>query len=769
MEPITSPAADTAKPNPAADKSIKTVTRTATFSSKIQTGESWHDTQRVLRDTNRITNYTIDGIELLLNGLTSSKIGDTPEERRLLNSFGRTLLRMPVSGTNFDYFVNKACEPGRSYNTAFNMITGVAEAQRKLLKSTELTDTDRSRIEKNLLDCERAQQAVERFMSGWHPLRPYITRLRGGVTSPLLNFDKLRDEAHTNTPHPAGGVPARWFSLLLSAAIQRIRSYQELKTDWNIKNESWKRAEPRWMQIQQFEQRFARELPNNTAASKLEFAKRHGAALLAALGQDWSLQAPTRAGQAAEVGLADPVQGYRAFILKNPAWPECLKRLEAWRDLKATSPTYTRCHPELHPMWVALPAPQSGGLWSNLTPTGPGRGTVDLSLMQISPAGGVEGVTLAGLRLGLDGRFDGLSAPIAVTPGAETTRSVIRQYHDAGVGKTIGDARLGGARLMLDNPSAQGPDGAYLEFVVKTEVPRPEYPKGWGAIPEGAKLAMVTFGYLVGGRADTLQVIEKRESKPTVLATQPLKVTNDTNARHQTAEPPVGEQRRTHLTSLESIQAHLAELDTLRSATGRLARGQSHNTDLQRHINNSVRDLLKKTANQVVRSALESGADYVVVPFLEGVRPNKHQDSALNRLFMTKARGMLVEYLEGVCQRASLPLLQLSPFGLRELCSDCGEVGAVVTPTEFARPKASSPAPAPHTPSVFGCSCCGKVSAPEENMMNLMVQRLPFWGAADKRIKFAPKLVAATELPAEQRREFFVTRRAEVQRLVDSP
>jgi len=737
-------------------EAVKTITRTATFSAKVLSGDAWNDTRRVLEDTHRVVNHTISGIELLLLGLTSSKIGDTPEERRLLNAFGRTMLHLPVSSTNFGYLLSKACEPGRSYNTAFNNIDQVEGAARKTLEATEISESQRQNAQRTVRDCERAREAMRRFQGGWHPLRDYVERLRCGVIEPILNFEALREQVLSN--EPARPIPQRWFNLLLSTAIQRLRSYQELKSEWDHAHESWKRSEPRWLEIKNFEERHARHLPDRTVGAKLEFARAHGAALLAALGETTSL----RFGGAPGAGeLAAAAISYREFVTQNPHWEGSFERLSRWCELKSSAPTYTRCDPVHHPMWVSLPAPQSGGLWRNLTPAGPNRGSVDLHLLRIAN-GQVEPVELDRVALGLDSRFAGLSAPTAVTPGPEAARTVIRQYHDAGVDRTLGDVTLGGARIILDNPSGKGPFGAHIEFVVRMEVPRAQYPKNWAAIPDGAKLFVVSFGHLVGDREDRVQVVQKSGDDALVLSRDRLSVRNQDNLRHTGVDGEPKEKTRQHLTGLESIQAHLAELDARRSETGRLARAQSHNQELQRHINNSVRDILRKSAHQIVASAVEQGASYVVVPFLEGARPSRHQDSALNRLFMTKARGMLVEYLEGVCQRASLPLLQVSPFGLQSLCSGCGEVGAVAERQEIEIEQRPPEQRHHAAPLMFGCSCCGKVAPAADNAMELMTARLPHWGSADKRNKFAPKLVAATQLPAAERQRFFRQRREEV-------
>jgi hypothetical protein len=738
-------------------------TRTAMFPVQLCTSLTHtpglkRELDRRLWETHTIANYSVDAYGQLLLAAANGKLGATSQERTLVASYIRVMLNLPINKKqllglegrpkgeggkfNFHYHFTKLTRPAESAATAYAEIKKLADVIPKLLESKELKAAKRPVLQELLADCVRAAKALEYFQKiGHFPLAAAERAIVSGLTAPVKNVATLLQTGSTQSE--AGVLDAKWQSILLTHAAQRVKSYLGLKAKWDLDIAEFRTEVPEWRKLEGIIQELKPPTLRSDGLARLAWIRTHGRQL-ASEGQ----VATKFVDLGTEDGKLKIGEQYSKLFTLNPGLETCVDKILTLARLNERAPTFTRCDPIRHPMRIVVPAPQSGGGYRDLTIRPDGMGSVTLKTLHVENGSVVSDLTTFPVRV--DRRLLQVSAPTALEPRGEEgeTPKVIRKFFDRSLGTLHRSVVLRGARISpLIDPAAGRADRnrTQLEITVDISIPKVDAPRRWSEIEEGSKIVLVSFGHLFGATRDCISLLTKERGTARLDLRSWLRVQNEANTQDPTL--------RKHATMFESLRAHQESLDARRSESGKLARGQRYASDEQQHLNNLTTDQVRKEANLIVKNAMKNGASIIAIPYLEGVNPTKFQDEVLNRLFMSKARARVVEYLKGVAARAGIAVVELSPYGMRDLCGECGEVGSIVEATQLAEPH-------------FGCSCCKALKPAVENSADNLRMALMKLGEKGKDDSRTAKWTEFLKLEKPARRTFREERRSAAEALL---
>lgn len=688
-----------------------------------------------LWDTHAIANYTALALSVVLNAGMRNEIGASIEERRILGAYLRVMMRVgdnlygeltgkrAASSVDVNYldFLNKPTYgaapstsraklmangtvqppmPTDGMKTVRDKIESVRKSIQRLMP--KLSEHHAKLKEQWVTldgDAELALSALPRIAMGWRPLAPHLTPIWCGVTTSCRSMKDIY-----TLQENAGEVSSAWRATIASTCVQRLKSHYALGRGWERDAAELRQIEPRYPEMS----RMLRELQFPEKGSSfhtlVKWCLEKGPAAMSAFN---SKAAP-------DFTIPPGHKRPLAFLFaQNPELKDTFERLSAFRDLQSRNPTYTQIDPIKHPLYFVLTAPNSSGLYRELS-IAPDSNHGTIKITALRNQGGIVVEEPLVLPLRVDTRFKRVTASSPEEKLSSAKANLTGTYYDAGTGQFRQGFVLKGARLAPQLPDPKAVHNAHFTLSFVAQYDAPDASQTLHQIRDhGGKVLSVSYGFTAGVWEDGAVLATLADDKVSYSKAISIEPTTQPNARHDVGDIKAGEKIRTQLTLADGIFAAAQAYDLCKSSTGRLVRDESAGTHARDHVAASMNQYRKELAHTMVREALALECPAILVPFYKGVRPSVHYTPAQNRLIATKGRGELERILEQTARRASIAVLKGTPYGLNSVCAECGELGVVVKlPTDLSKIR-------------FACSCCNCVTPVADNGARNLAKQIP--------------------------------------------
>ena len=600
--------------------------------------------RKTLLTTLQIFNASVDAVALLLRSVLNGKFGSTSDERLQLQGWLRAIFALKGS-VNYVYFLSKAACLAKSTGSALSSTAAARSFYEKQLANEKVSAATRASAQKALEDLKHFNAAMDRFATGWYPLEEEWALLKCGLRRNIVTLSEL---CHAVREEPTSG---KWFEEVVGTAVERLKSDSGLYSAWKSRWAEWLDESPAQRAIGRL---LSQGVVPSRYADLVRFISSNGDALAGLFGQTFQ-PLPTKPDEVpTETRKEKPLD---RLLQANPWLKDVVPTVQAGAKLLAEMPTTTRCDAAQHPVYPVLTAPQSGGMYNDLTlkthRTGV-LGSVSLSLLQ---EGGMCRETLL---LRADSRLANFE--FAARPAGDKKANIGGTYTDKSFGVLFDASRFRGARLRSVGED-RGPNGEltakafYLDFSI-------EFGRQGGRLSSlDPDLSLVLSpGHLAGLRSDYGLFVHGAEA--TVLQEVVFEPKNENASPKTRFDSP-----------FDGVKEHDDELVRRTKETKRLVRGEQFSRKLRDHVRNSLQDTMRKSANQVVRAAWIRGASTIVLPDLSGVNPSRFRDAEVNRLFRARARGAWVSRIKQIAERVGIEVVELRPFGLGRVCSKCSHMG----------------------------------------------------------------------------------------------
>jgi len=532
----------------------------------------------------------------------------------------------------------------------------------------------------------------------------------------LLLFN--RDELLPN-------LPSEFRRKIYEMTIQLIHGHQELVANWEdehaewlIEKDKWEEEHPEYMHVRPIFEKFEKEQGKvkgsrirwlaylDFLSSKPELANWRGKAK-----ETIPLTKEERAG------FRKPGQHFAAFFNKNPELQELDRLHKEYQEKFARTqskrtphpdgfkhrPTFTLPDAMRHPVWYSFKGatdPTKGSTYRNLDLE---NCTLDLKVLTAMEGEGRNPGGMIQYAFEPDERIKGFRY-VGTTEKGKRAKGYI--YYDPILEKER-PAKIQGIKLVFRPPR---PDGtAYLIFSCQIEDEKPKI-KIWkdkeeespGEITKRKKtevyppelitlaidfgqrhLGAITICKNNNGRPEPIRFIpaypkrrKDRESKPVSawLAKIPGLTFNAVGMHEK--EISAGMSRR--FQDPKSIR-QAGEKEGRKSKGQHIPETETPWAHLREHIANMKEDHYKKAANLIIRTALQNGAQVILIENLRNYRPMLERTNLENRRRMQWAVRQTAKFLEDTARPLGLIVRQVSSAYTSRFCSSCGHPGARVS------------------------------------------------------------------------------------------